>query len=123
MTTPVERRTRPGELVLVDLEPVRGTEQNGRRPALVVSNNDMHLLARRVIICPITRNRDAWPTKVMLPAGLAVEGAVLVDQVRSIDRDARILRSLGFVPDVVLAEVRGRLAALLSFMTDDGARP
>ncbi|RYE88119.1 MAG: type II toxin-antitoxin system PemK/MazF family toxin, partial [Hyphomicrobiales bacterium] len=86
MTTPVERRTRPGELVLVDLEPVRGTEQNGRRPALVVSNNDMHLLARRVIICPITRNRDAWPTKVMLPAGLAVEGAVLVDQVRSIDR-------------------------------------
>ena len=123
MTTPVERRTRPGELVLVDLEPVRGTEQNGRRPALVVSNNDMHLLARRVIICPITRNRDAWPTKVMLPAGLAVEGAVLVDQVRSIDRDARILRSLGFVPVIVLAEVRGRLAALLSFMTDDGARP
>ncbi|MCJ2077220.1 type II toxin-antitoxin system PemK/MazF family toxin [Methylobacterium sp. E-025] len=123
MTTPVERRTRPGELVLVDLEPVRGTEQNGRRPALVVSNDDMHLLARRVIICPITRNRDAWPTKVMLPAGLAVEGAVLVDQVRSIDRDARILRSLGFVPDVVLAEVRGRLAALLSLMTDDGTRP
>jgi mRNA interferase MazF len=123
MTIPVERRTRPGELVLKDLEPVRGTEQNGRRPALVVSNDDMHLLARRVIICPITRNRDAWPTKVMLPAGLAVEGAVLVDQVRSIDRDARILRSLGFVPDVVLAEVRGRLAALLSLMTDDGTRP
>ena len=123
MTTPVERRTRPGELVLVDLEPVRGTEQNGRRPALVVSNDDMHLLARRVIICPITRNRDPWPTKVMLPPGLAAEGAVLVDQVRSIDRDARILRSLGFVPDVVLAEVRGRLATLLSLLSDDGARP
>ncbi len=123
MTTPVERRTRPGELLLVDLEPVRGTEQNGRRPALVVSNDDMHLLARRVIVCPITRNRDPWPTKVMLPAGLAAEGAVLVDQVRSIDRDARILRSLGFVPDVVLAEVRGRLATLLSLPTGDGAYP
>lgn len=123
MTTPVERRTRPGELLLVDLEPIRGTEQNGRRPALVVSNDDMHLLAPRVIICPITRNRDPWPTKVMLPVGLAAEGAVLVDQVRSIDRDARILRSLGFVPDVVLAEVRGRLATLLSLPTGDGAHP
>ncbi|WP_246691635.1 type II toxin-antitoxin system PemK/MazF family toxin [Methylobacterium sp. WL12] len=110
-------------MLLVDLEPVRGTEQNGRRPALVASNDEMHLLARRVIVCPITRNRDPWPTKVMLPAGLAAEGAVLVDQVRSIDRDARILRSLGFVPDVVLAEVRGRLATLLSLLSDDGARP
>lgn len=118
MTTPVDRSRRPGELLLVDLEPVRGTEQSGRRPALVVSNDDMHLLARRVIICPITRNRDPWPTKVMLPPGLAAEGAVLVDQVRSIDRDARILRSLGFVPDVILAEVRGRLATLLSLSTD-----
>lgn len=89
----------------------------------MVSNDEMHLLACRVIVCPITRNRDPWPTKVMLPAGLAAEGAVLVDQVRSIDRDARILRSLGFVPDVVLAEVRGRLATLLSLLSDDGARP
>ena len=123
MTTRVERRTRPGEVVLIDLEPVRGTEQNGRRPALVVSNDDMHLLARRVIICPITCNRDPWPTKVMLPTGLAAEGAVLVDQVRSIDRDARILRSLGFVPDAVLAEVRGRLATLLDLFSDGGAPP
>ncbi len=123
MTTPVERRSRAGELHLVDLEPVHGTEQNGRRPALVVSNDGMHLLPRRVIICPITRNRDPWPTNVMLPAGLAADGAVPVDQVRSIDRDARILRSLGFVPDVVLAEVPGKLATLLSLYTDEGARP
>ncbi|WP_375453522.1 type II toxin-antitoxin system PemK/MazF family toxin [uncultured Methylobacterium sp.] len=120
MTTLVDRPRRPGELLLVDLEPVRGTEQNGRRPALVISEDDMHLLARRVIICPITRNRDPWPTKVFLPPGLAAEGAVLVDQVRSIDRDARTLRSLGFVPDGVLADVRGRLATLIGLLPNRG---
>ncbi|MFD1301087.1 type II toxin-antitoxin system PemK/MazF family toxin [Methylobacterium marchantiae] len=115
-----ERSRRPGEILLVDLEPVRGTEQNGRRPALVISNDQMHLLAPRVIVCPITRNLNPWPTKVLLPPGLPVDGAVLVDQVRSIDWDTRILRSLGFVPDVILAEVRSRLATLIG-MTPNGS--
>lgn len=122
MTTPAEPQRRPGEVLLVDLEPVRGTEQNGR-PAIVVSNDDMHLLARRVISCPIARNRDPRPTKVLLPAGLSVDGAILVDQVRSIDRDARILRFLGFVPDSVLMEVRGRLATHLGILPNSGVTP
>lgn len=107
-------------MLLIDLEPVRGTEQNGIRPALVVSDPDMNQLTRRVIICPITRNPHPWPTKVFLPTGLVVEGAVLVDQVRSIDRATRILRSLGSAPDDVVAEVRGKLRSLLG-LTFDGA--
>lgn len=103
----------PGELLLVDLDPVRGTEQMGIRPALVVSDAEMNRLTRRVIVCPITRNPNAWPTKVFLPSGLPVAGAVLVDQVRSIDRSSRILRSFGSAPDDVVAEVRGKLRALL----------
>ncbi|MCJ2025595.1 type II toxin-antitoxin system PemK/MazF family toxin [Methylobacterium sp. J-067] len=103
----------PGELLLVDLEPVRGTEQMGIRPAIVVSDTDMNRLTRRVVVCPITRNPHPWPTKVFLPAGLGVEGAILVDQVRSLDRASRILRSLGTAPDEVLTEVRGKLRALL----------
>jgi len=72
----------------------------------------MHEMTRRAIVCPITRNTQPWPSKVLLPEGLAAQGAVLVDQVRSIDRDARILRKLGQVPDAVLLLVRRKLAAL-----------
>ena len=111
-TTRTDWQPRPGEILLVDLEPIRGTEQNGIRPALVVSDPDMNQLTRRVIVCPITRNPHSWPTKVFLPPGLSVAGAVLVDQVRSIDRAARILRSLGPVPDDIVAEVRGKLRTL-----------
>jgi mRNA interferase MazF len=48
----------------------------------------------------------------MLPDGLAVSGAVLVDQVRSIHRNARRLRLVGDAPQTVIAEVQAKLAAL-----------
>ncbi len=49
----------------------------------------------------------------MLPDGLTISGAVLVDQVRAIDRAARALRPAGVAPQTVVAEVQAKLAALL----------
>ncbi len=109
---------RAGDLVLVDFSPVRGTEQDGIRPALVVSASAMNAVTKRVIVCPITRNLDPWPTKVFLPAGLGADGAVLTDQVRSIDRRERVLRRMGSVPEETLIAVRDRLAALLGLETE-----
>ena len=112
-TIPADPSYQPGDLILVEFGPVRGSEQDGRRPALIVSETLMNSATRRVIVCPITSNIEPWPTKVMLPAGLAIRGAVLTDQVRSIDQRARILRRLGVAPDAVLAEVRHQIAKLL----------
>ncbi|KQP52070.1 type II toxin-antitoxin system PemK/MazF family toxin [Methylobacterium sp. Leaf106] len=118
MTIPADRPHEPGDLILVDLDPVLGTEQRGKRPVLIISTLEMNTLTRRIIICPVTRNRDPWPTKVFLPEGLGADGAVLADQVRSIDRRARILRSLGRVPEPILAEVRAKVAALIGLQFD-----
>ncbi|MFK5597470.1 type II toxin-antitoxin system PemK/MazF family toxin [Methylobacterium sp. HMF5984] len=120
-TIPAERILRPGYLILVDLDPVLGTEQRGRRPALIVSTLEMNTLTRRIIICPITRNLDPWPTKVLLPDGVGAAGAILVDHSRSIDRKARTLRSLGAVPAPILQEVRSKLAALIGVRIGDAA--
>jgi mRNA interferase MazF len=79
----------------------------------VLTDREFHKRNDTAIICPITSNTKPWPTKIVLPEGLAVSGAILVDQVRSLDRSARGFRSVGRVPDPVLDEVRGRLAALL----------
>jgi mRNA interferase MazF len=102
-----------GDIAWVNFDPVKGTEQGGTRPALIISDRAMHEITHRAIICPITRNIQPWPTKILLPTGLAVRGTVLVDQVRSIDRCARILRTLGQVPEPFLTTVRQRLAALM----------
>lgn len=104
---------RPGDLILVDFDPIKGTEQAGQRPAMVVSAEALQAAGRRAIVCPISRNTNPWPTKVELPAGLPIIGAVLADQVRTIDHEVRVLRRLGAAPPEVIAKVRAILAALL----------
>jgi len=52
--------------------------------------------------------------EVVLPDGLPVSGVVLVDQIQSIDRNARHLEIAGNAPPEVLAEIDARLAPLLS---------
>ena len=102
-----------GALVWIDFTPQSGHEQAGHRPALVMSPRIYHERSKLAVVCPITSNIQPWPWKVMLPDGLAVSGAILVDQLRSIDRDARGLRLAGHAPQTVVAEVQARLAALL----------
>ena len=71
-----------------------------------------HERSKLAVVCPITSNTRPWPWKAVLPDGLAVAGAVLVDQVRAVDRAARRLRPAGLAPQSVVAEVQSKLAAL-----------
>ncbi|WP_457104737.1 type II toxin-antitoxin system PemK/MazF family toxin [Methylobacterium sp. P5_C11] len=102
-----------GTLVWVDLRPSLGREQDGVRPAVVVSSRDFHRLNATAIVCPITGNVKPWPTKVILPPGLAVSGAVLTDQIRCLDRAKRGFRRVGAVTDEVLLAIRIKLHELI----------
>ncbi|HTS41347.1 MAG TPA: type II toxin-antitoxin system PemK/MazF family toxin [Xanthobacteraceae bacterium] len=102
-----------GDLVWVDLNPTRGREQGGARPAVVLTDREFHRRNVTAIVCPITSNKRPWPTKVPLPEGLGAEGSILTDQIRVLDRQQRGFRRIGHVPDEIMQEVRGRLAALL----------
>jgi mRNA interferase MazF len=102
-----------GDIVWVDLNPVRGTEQGGVRPALIISSTNVHAFTMRSIICPITSNLDDWPTKVVLPHGMQTKGAVLADQLRSVDRSERGIRFIEKAPADLLANVREIIGALL----------
>lgn len=125
MTTTAEDSLLPhaGDLVWVDLRPTRGREQSGVRPVVVLTDREFHRRNRTAIVCPITSNTSPWPTKVMLPEGLAASGAILVDQIRALDRPARGFRAIGRLPDQVLNEVRGLLAALLGIDVAAGGGP
>ncbi|KQP25105.1 hypothetical protein ASF27_09120 [Methylobacterium sp. Leaf102] len=106
------------DLVWVDLRPTLGREQSGVRPALVLTNRGFHQRNATAIICAVTSNVAPWPTKVILPDGLAVSGAVLCDQIRCVDRTMRGFRPIGKVPADVLKDVRGTVANLLGLHLD-----
>lgn len=102
-----------GDIVWAEFDPVLGTEQAGRRPALVLSDRAYHEVSRRSIVCPITTRARPWSFNVLLPEGMKTRGIVLVDQVRTIDRHERIFGIVERAPDAVLADVRGIIAALI----------
>jgi mRNA interferase MazF len=102
-----------GDIGWIDLDPVRGTEQAGRRPAIILTEEAFNARDQRSIVCPITSNISPWPTKVLLPEGMKTRGAILADQPRSVHRAGRGFRFIERAPESVLAEVRAILAALL----------
>ena len=104
-----------GDVAWVELDPVMGTKQAGRRPALVLSDRTYHAVSQRAVVCPISIRARPWTFNVPLPAGMITTGMVLVDQIRTIDRTRRMFDIIEHAPDAVIAEVRGRLAALLRF--------
>ncbi len=78
-----------GDIVFVDLNPTKGHEQRGRRPAIVVSNNVFNKNTKMVIVCPITSNNKAYPTHYLLEDSKKIMGSVLCEHIRSIDYEER----------------------------------
>jgi mRNA interferase MazF len=103
-----------GSLIWMDFSPQAGREQRGRRPGIVLTRAAYHQRSRLAIVCPITSRQKGWPMEVRLPSGLPVGGVVLVDHVRSVDREARRMEIVGTAPIEVLDEIDARLAPLLS---------
>lgn len=112
-----------GDIAWVEFDPVLGTEQAGRRPALVVSDVGYHEISSRALVCPITSRSRGWPFEVPIPPGLRIEGVILVDQVRMIHRPARLFETIGKVPASVLGQVRGVLASLAGIRLPSSTMP
>ena len=104
-----------GDILWVDFGPPIGHEQAGRRPALVVSPRSYNDQSSLILVCPISRNVSSWAFKVEIKDDIGIQGAVLVDQVRSIDRGARFVRRADRVSMRTLDQVNGMFAALFGF--------
>lgn len=102
-----------GDVVWLEFNPRAGSEQAGRRPALVISPKLYNRKAGLAIVCPITSRARGYPFEVELPQGLETTGVILCDQVKSLDGRARRARRFGSVPDSVMEEVTARIIALI----------
>lgn len=104
---------RKGEFVTLSFDPQSGHEQQGRRPALVISNDLFNHATGLCVVCPVTNSTRAFPFHVPIPEGEDVTGVVMAEQVRSADFRARAARPIGFAPDSLLDEVLAILDACL----------
>ena len=103
-----------GDAVWITLNPQAGHEEAGRRPAVVLSPGKYNGKVGLAILCPITSQVKGYPFEVLLPAGLPVTGAVLSDQVKSLDWRARNAELICALPAGTISEVLQKLGTLLA---------
>jgi len=101
-----------GDLVWVDFDPAFGHEQSGRRPALVISDSAYNQDSSLVLVCPITRSSKPWPFKIILSNVFPISGHILVDQIKSIDKERILSERIGKIDESLLSDVRGLLVVL-----------
>lgn len=102
-----------GDVVWISFNPQSGHEQAGHRPALVLSPQPYNRKVGLALICPITTRVKGYPFEVRVPEGLKVSGAILSDQVKSMDWGARGASMLCSVPDKTVHQVLNKVGTLL----------
>ncbi len=111
---------RRGDVYWADIGPRSGSEQRGRRPVIVVSNDGFNLTPswRSAIVVPISTSpaqARRGPTAIPLPSGaggLPRASIALCHQVTTLDR-AKLTRRLGTLAPAVLGAVEAGLRTAL----------
>jgi len=102
-----------GDIVWLNFNPQAGREQAGHRPALVISPAAYNGKVGLAILCPITSQVKGYPFEVSIPTGLAVQGVILSDQIKSLDWRMRQAERIDLLPDIVFDQVLQKLNVLL----------
>ena len=103
-----------GDVVWLQFSPQTGHEQAGRRPALVLSPRNYNEKVGLALFCPLTNKIKGYPFEVVLPKGLKAKGAVLSDQVKSLDWKSRKAKRICTLPQEITNEVLEKISLLLS---------
>jgi mRNA interferase MazF len=91
-----------GEVWLVALEPIIGSEIQKTRPCVIISPRELHDHLRTVIIAPMTTANRPAPFRVPVQfQGKA--GLILIDQIRTVDTQ-RLVQRKGNLPKPVLSQ-------------------
>ena len=102
-----------GDVVWLEFDPRAGHEQGGIRPALVISPTQYNAKTGLMLCCPITNQIKGYPFEVHLTNNPAVTGAILSDQIKSLDWQARKAKYKGKISAEQMLEVKGKIKALL----------
>ncbi|HET9342912.1 MAG TPA: endoribonuclease MazF [Candidatus Eremiobacteraceae bacterium] len=102
-----------GDVIDIDFDPQSGREQAGRRPALVLSDAEYNALVGLCVCCPITSRVKGYPFEVEVRGAPGVVGVVQVDQVSSLDWQARKAARKSRVPNLVVDKVVAKINDLI----------
>lgn len=107
---------RRGDIVRLTFDPASGHEQQGTRPALILSPEAFNRFGL-ALVCPVTRSgafaRGKLWTVPLAGSGATTDGVVLCNQAKTLDWKARKVAFVEAVPGELVADVIARFSTLL----------
>lgn len=101
-----------GDIVWLEFEPQSGKEIKKTRPALVISPKAYNAKVGLALCMPITSTIKGYPFEVIVE-NKKIHGAILTDQIRSLDWQARKAKYICSLGKEILNEVVGKFSVLL----------
>lgn len=101
-----------GDIVWLDFNPQMGHEQRGRRPALTLSFRAYNEKIGLGLFCPITSKVKGYPFEVEIVSGV-IQGAVLSDQIKSLDWMERNIEFIEKIDSAKLQEVIEKIEVII----------
>lgn len=109
---------RQKEIWFTDLNPVKGSEQAGYRPVVIISGNLLNTYLDVVITCPLTTKIKNYKGNLILKPdssnGLEQTSEVLTFHVRSVSKK-RLISKIGEISDSNLNEIKQCLNEILTY--------
>lgn len=98
-----------GDVYYADLDPAIGSEQNGKRPVVILQNNIGNKYSPTTVIAPITKienNKHNIPThiKIIKNSFIKNDSIILIEQIRTIDKK-RLIKYLGKLNNNIIAKI------------------
>ena len=100
-------------ILLVALDPTRGSELQKTRPCVVVSPSEINVRLRTVVIAPITSNVKNYPTRITIDQE-NVRGSIALVQIRAIVK-IRIVAKIGSLDERLAMIVADRLVEFFHY--------
>ena len=102
-----------GDIISINFSPTKGREQEGTRPALIISNTKYNQTSGFVLACPITSTTRLLNIRVPLDDRTITQGDILCEQVRIIDLRERSYHYIEAAPTDILQKVYHVINALI----------
>jgi mRNA interferase MazF len=92
------------DIVLVNLDPMIGSEIKKTRPCIVLSPNEMNKYLQTIVVAPMTSSSKPYPTRVEIKHK-TTKGWIAIDQIRTINRK-RIVKRFETLTDKEIEKVK-----------------
>ena len=87
-----------GDIVFLNFSPQSGHEQAGRRPGVVISNEQFFIRTKLAVVCPITNTNNRFPLHIPLDARTKTTGVILTEHMKCLDVVSRDIQFVERLP-------------------------